>query len=63
MKLVKNPYTVSKVSGTSDTWYCHHKDYPYIPVFESIGDKKKHRKFADFTIRLTWRLRDEIIFD
>lgn len=44
MKLVKNPYTVSKVSGTSDTWYCHHKDYPYIPVFESIGDKKKAQK-------------------
>jgi hypothetical protein len=44
MKLVKNPYTVSRVPGTSDTWYCHHKGYPYIPVFGSIGDKKKAQK-------------------
>jgi len=32
-------YIVSQ--DKSGAYYCHHKDYPYIPVFGSIGDKKK----------------------
>ena len=33
------PYVVSQ-DTKSGAWYAHHKDYPYIPVFGSIGDKK-----------------------
>lgn len=33
-------YVVSKDSK-SGAWYCHMEGYPYIPVFGSIGDKKK----------------------
>jgi hypothetical protein len=32
-------YTISK--DKSGVWYCHKKGYDYIPVFGSIGDKKK----------------------
>ena len=34
-------YTVSK---DGNVWYCHHKDYPYVPVFGSIGTKQKALK-------------------
>lgn len=32
-------YTVSKTK--EGAYYCHAEGYPYIPVFGSIGDKKK----------------------
>lgn len=33
-------YVVSE-DKKSGAWYCHMEGYPYIPVFGSIGDKKK----------------------
>ena len=34
------PYTVSQ-DRNSGAWYCHRKGHDRIPVFGSIGDKKK----------------------
>ena len=36
----KKPYVISQ-DKKSGAWYCHMRDYPYIPVFGSIGDKAK----------------------
>ena len=36
---MKLGYTVSKEKGGQ--WYCHQVGFPYVPVFESFGDKKK----------------------
>lgn len=33
-------YTISQ-DKKSGAWYCHMEGYLYIPVFGSIGDKKK----------------------
>ena len=35
----EKPYVVSR--DKSGAWYCHMRGYPYVPVFGSIGDKKK----------------------
>lgn len=37
---MKLGYTVSKEKGGQ--WYCHQVGFPYVPVFGSFGDKKKH---------------------
>lgn len=34
----KKPYVVSEKDGF---FYCHMRGYPNIPVFGSIGDRKK----------------------
>lgn len=36
-------YVVSKTidSEGKDCWYCHLKEFSYVPVFGSIGDKAK----------------------
>lgn len=34
----KKPYMVSEKDGF---FYCHRRGYPNIPVFGSIGDRKK----------------------
>ena len=39
------PYVISQ-DTKSGAWYAHHRDYPYIPVFGSIGDKKKAQIIA-----------------
>jgi len=36
----EKPYIVSQ-DTKSGAWYCHHRLYPNIPVFGSIGEKKK----------------------
>lgn len=33
-------YKVSQTK-TAGLWYCHMEGFPYIPVFGSIGSKKK----------------------
>jgi hypothetical protein len=38
-------YTISQDSK-SGAWYCHKKGYPNIPVFGSIGDKKKAQEIC-----------------
>ena len=39
---VVNEVPSSMVSGNKEkVYYCHHKMTPQIPVFGSIGDKKK----------------------
>ena len=38
------PYIISFDKGV---WYCHHRNYPYIPVFGSIGEKEKAQKVCD----------------
>lgn len=42
----KMPYIVSQ-EPKSGAWYCHMREYPYIPVFGSIGDKRKAKKVCD----------------
>ena len=42
----QKPYVVSK-DDKSGAYYCHMRGYPYIPVFGSIGDKKKAKKMCD----------------
>ena len=39
-------YTVSKTNDSNgkEVWYCHMVGYSYIPVFGSIGSKKKALK-------------------
>lgn len=39
----EKPYVVSK-DEKSGAWYCHQRGYSYIPVFGSIGDKRKAKK-------------------
>lgn len=34
------PYVVSQ-DKKSGAWYCHRREWPNIPVFGSVGDKKK----------------------
>lgn len=36
----QKPYVVSQ-DQKSGAWYCHMRNYPYIPVMGSIGDKRK----------------------
>lgn len=36
----EKPYIVSQ-DTKSGAWYCHHRLYPNIPVFGSVGEKKK----------------------
>jgi hypothetical protein len=36
----EKPYTISK-EPKSGAWYCHRRGFPDIPVFGSIGEKKK----------------------
>ena len=38
------PYVIAK--DKSGAYYCHRKGYPYIPVFGSIGDKKKAQEIC-----------------
>lgn len=40
MKTKRLKYVVSK-GKDGDYYYCHMEGYAYIPVFGSIGDKKK----------------------
>lgn len=41
----EKPYVVSeKTEGGNRFFYCHQRGYPYIPVFGSIGDKKRANK-------------------
>ena len=40
------PYIISQ-EPKSGQWYCHMRGYDYIPVFGSIGDKKKAKKICD----------------
>ena len=42
----QKPYVVSK-DVKSGMWYCHKRDYPYIPVFGSIGDKAQASKIMN----------------
>ena len=42
----KMPYVISQ-EPKSGAWYCHMRGYPYVPVFGSIGDKKKAKKICD----------------
>lgn len=35
------PYIVSEMPKQKNVWYAHHRDFPHIPVFGSIGEKKK----------------------
>lgn len=41
MREIKKPYVVSEKNGA---YYCHKRGFPYIPVFGSIGDKRKADK-------------------
>lgn len=38
------PYVVSELKEQKGAYYCHKRGYPYIPVFGSIGDKRKAEK-------------------
>lgn len=40
MSQMKNLYVVSR-DPKSGAWYCHMREFPNIPVFGSIGDKRK----------------------
>lgn len=40
------PYVIS-YDAKGDFWYCHKRGYAYIPVFGSIGDKKKAQGVCD----------------
>ena len=42
----RKPYVVSHEPKSGD-WYCHMRGYPYVPVFGSIGDKRKAKKICD----------------
>ena len=42
----KMPYIVSQ-EPKSGAWYCHMRGYPHIPVFGSIGDKRKAKKVCN----------------
>lgn len=35
------PYNMAHNQDGSKVYYCHREDLPYVPVFGSIGDKKK----------------------
>ena len=39
----QKPYIVSK-DEKSGAYYCHMRNYPYIPVLGSIGSKEKAQK-------------------
>ena len=41
----EKPYIISQDKKTGD-WYCHHRRFPNIPVFGSIGDKQKANKIC-----------------
>lgn len=41
-----NCYEISQ-DKQSGAWYCHKKGYDYIPVFGSIGDKRKAQRVCD----------------
>ena len=38
-------YVISQDKKSGD-WYCHMRGFPYIPVFGSIGDKKKAKEYC-----------------
>ena len=40
------PYVIS-YDAKSDFWYCHMRGYAYVPVFGSIGDKRKAQRVCD----------------
>lgn len=40
------PYVMSEIPNQKDIWYAHHRDLPDIPIFGSIGDKKKAMNIA-----------------
>ncbi len=44
MKKRHNKIYVVSYDSKGGFYYCHQKAYPYIPVFGSIGDKKKATK-------------------
>ena len=44
------PYVISE-DKKGGFWYCHMRGYPYIPVFGSIGDKKKAQRVCDMMNR------------
>ena len=39
------PYTISK-DKKGGFWYCHKVGYPQIPVFGSIGNKRKAQEIC-----------------
>ena len=52
---MSKPYVISRLNGSRNhkgeiifadptIWYCHHRDYPWIPVFGSIGSRNKALK-------------------
>lgn len=43
------PYIVTK--DKQGFYYCHKRGYAYIPVFGSIGDRKKAQKVCDMMNR------------
>lgn len=42
----EKPYVISQ-DRQQGFWYCHKRGYAYIPVFGSIGDKKKAQGVCD----------------
>ena len=46
LTMANKPYIVSKCPD-NDAYYCHHRDYSYIPVFGSIGVYRKAKKVCD----------------
>lgn len=50
------PYVISK--DKQGFWYCHMRGYSYIPVFGSIGDKKKAQRVCDMYNRSVGRGRE-----
>ena len=49
-------YTISQ-DKKQGFWYCHKKGYPNIPVFGSIGDKRKATKVCKMMNETTGRKR------
>ena len=46
----QKPYVISQ-DKSQGFWYCHMRGYAYIPVFGSIGDKKKAQRVCDMMNR------------
>ena len=41
-------FVISRMQNAKGTfWYCHKRGYAYIPVFGSIGDKRKAQRVCD----------------
>ena len=53
------PYTIFQDHKTG-AWYCARKEYPYIPVFGSVGDKAKAQKVCKERNRDTRWLDSEV---